>query len=66
MDDRLIKQYETLDPDTLQDFWLLTASKIEHSLIEAGAKAGRDYSFLDLYKLAQPVVIEQLKEQPLK
>ena len=66
MDERLIKQYETLDPDTLQDFWLLTASKIESSLIEAGAEAGRDYNHLDLYKLAQPVVIEQLKERLLK
>lgn len=62
----LIRGYETIDPNTLEDFYMAIAKSIELSLIQAGAVAGTDYTFLDLYKLAQPFVLERFKaEEPL-
>lgn len=48
MMNRLVPLYETTDPNTLQVFWLVTASAIEGSLIEAGAEAGKNYNYLGL------------------
>lgn len=37
------------------------AYTVEDSLISAGAEPGKDYSILDLYKLAQPFALEVFK-----
>lgn len=44
------------DPKQLQDYFWLVASCIEQSMMEHGAVPGQDYTRLDLYKLAQPLV----------
>ena len=62
----LINQFEHTDPKTLQDFWSKTAAAIELSLLESGATPGTDFTYLDLYKLAQPIVLEQFKTGEIK
>jgi len=57
----LLKHFETTDLNTLQDFWWLTAKAIEQSLMQSDAIPGTDYSRVDLYKLAQPFVLERFK-----
>lgn len=60
---KLINDFELTDPNTLEDLLLIFAKNIENSLIQAGAVAGQDYNFLDLYKLAQPFVLEKFKKE---
>ena len=47
------------DNSHLGDYWLLMARVVEDSLREAGAEAGKDYGYLDLYRLAQPWVMDE-------
>ena len=54
--ERLIPPMETTDTKTLEDYWYMVARLIEGSLVEAGAIPVTDYSRLDLYKLAAPIV----------
>lgn len=63
MTTQLIRSYETIDQTTLEDFYMAIAKGIEKSLIQAGAVPGTDYTFLDLYKLAQPFVLEAYKKE---
>lgn len=58
---QLIPGYEHLDLNVLEDFYMAIAKSIELSLVQAGAVAGTDYTILDLYKLAQPFVLERFK-----
>lgn len=53
----LIADYQHVDTKTLEDNWLEVARTIEASMMQAGAIPGKDYSYLDLYKLAQPIVL---------
>ena len=66
MSDPLIPDFEHTDTRTLQDQWLVLAKTLEQSLIESGATPGKDYNHLDLYKLTQPIVVEQIKNGELK
>ncbi len=59
---RLIRDFNNVDNSTMEDFYLCIAKSIENSLIETGAKAGKDYSIIDIYTLAQPFVMEQFKK----
>lgn len=63
--DPLFPFVETIDPNSLQDQFYLTAAAIEQSLIQAGDRPGIDYSRLDLYRLAQPFVLERHKGEEL-
>jgi|APLak6261663543_1056040.scaffolds.fasta_scaffold02020_7 hypothetical protein len=65
-ENRLIERKQYLDNETVQDVYLIFASVIEQSLVDAGAEAGKDYTYMDLYKLAQPHVIEESKKTELK
>ena len=49
----------TLDVNHIQDYFYLTAASIEQSLIQAGDRPGKDYTRMDLYRLAQPFVLEK-------
>ena len=62
----MINYIENVDCSYLQDNWLVTARAIEEGLINGGAKPNIDYTYLDLYKLAQPFVLEEFKEGKLK
>lgn len=64
--DMLIKHHPNVDCSYLQDNWLVTAKAIEEALINSGAKPNIDYTYLDLYKLAQPFVLHEFKEGNLK
>jgi len=48
-----------------QDALLVTACYIEDSLIQGGAKPGKDYTVVDLYKLAQPFVLSRFQKGEL-
>ena len=58
---RLIKKLEQSVKGELSDEYLAMAYTIENSLISAGAIPGKDYTHLDLYKLAQPFALEVFK-----
>lgn len=58
---QLLPFLATLDLGNLQDYFYLTAASIEQSLVQAGDNPGTDYTRLDLYKLAQPFVLEKFK-----
>lgn len=62
----LISEYQHVDTKTLEDNWLEVARNIEVSLMQAGAVPGTDYSYLDLYKLAQPIVLLNIKNGDIK
>lgn len=63
MKKNLIKSFDTLDTNSLEDFYMVIAQGIEASFIQSGATPGTDYTLLDLYKLAQPFVLEQFKTE---
>ena len=52
MKKRLVKVYEKYEPTTLDDFLSGVCATIEDALLTNGAIAGKDYTHLDLMKLA--------------
>ena len=65
MSDRLIPPFEALDETSLHDVQLMFAKNIEDALIECGAVPGDDYTLLDLFRLAQPYVLERFRTDNL-
>jgi hypothetical protein len=57
---------ETIDMGQIQDFFYVTAAAIEQSLMEAGDRPGIDYTRLDIYRLALPIVTEEFKKNGLE
>jgi hypothetical protein len=55
---RLINAANLMGALDLADEFYAIAYNIETSMLNAGAKPGKDYTYLDLYKLAQPFVLE--------
>ena len=53
------------DYNQLKDLIACLAANFEDSLIENGAIPGKDYSRLDLYKLAQPFALHMFKSEQL-
>lgn len=58
----LIQKLDVIARGHLADEYLAMAYNVELSLISAGAVPGKDYSILDLYKLAQPLVVELFRD----
>jgi hypothetical protein len=54
---RLLERPEAYGRKAFPDVFLITACGIEDSLIQGGAKPGKDYTIRDLYTLAQPFVL---------
>ena len=54
---RLIPDFTSMDETTLTDFWTLVAHNIEDSFLQVGMTPKEDYTALDLFKLAQPFVL---------
>lgn len=54
--DRLINEYENYAPDTLTDYLLIIARDIEDSMMHAGAEPGKDYTYLDIFKMAVELI----------
>lgn len=57
---KLMGECTTLDTRMPADAYRVAAYNVEQSLIDAGAVPGKDYSILDLYKLAVPLVEHML------
>jgi hypothetical protein len=51
--------------DAFPDAFQKTAEIIESSLIQAGATPGKDYTILDLYRLAQPFILHRYQRGEL-
>ncbi|MDE2584678.1 MAG: hypothetical protein KGN39_04710 [Betaproteobacteria bacterium] len=58
---RLLGAADLMGALNLSDEFYAIAYNIETSMLNAGAVPGKDYSRLDLYKLAQPFVLELFK-----
>lgn len=52
MTERLINEFNEYALDTLTDYLSILARDIEDALIQCGAEPGKDYGYLDLFKLA--------------
>ena len=63
---RLINRQSIRDNSNLSDVYGMFAAVIEQSLIDSGAEAEKDYTYLDLYRLAQPHVLEEAQKTELK
>ena len=64
----LLPDFAVTDTAYLKDFYSVMARNIEDCLLTGGAVPGKDYSILDLYKLAQPFVLQRWndpKKKPL-
>lgn len=58
----LISQLDTMGAGDIGDEMLAVAFTIEQGLLSSGAKPGVDYTHLDLFKLAQPFVLQMFKK----
>lgn len=59
----LIQNLDICKPGELMDEYLAMAHTIEQSLIAAGGIPGKDYTLLDLYKLAQPFALDVFRDE---
>lgn len=62
---RLIPDFDHYDKDNLSDVYMLCAFAIEQTFVDVGAVPGKDYSYMDLMKLAQPHVLKECESRPL-
>ena len=65
MKTQLLTRLERYGENAFPDAFYMTAYHIECSLVQAGAKPGKDYALLDLYKLAQPFVLSRYQKKEL-
>ena len=56
--EKLIPSFDSTDTSTLEDLVMQMAKTFEDSLFQAGANPGVDYTYMDLYKLAQPFALD--------
>mgnify|MGYP000920431666 CR=1 FL=1 len=61
MNDRLIKEYTQYGKDSLTDYLLILATDVENSMISAGAVPGKDYTYLDIFKMATTLYAAQIE-----
>jgi hypothetical protein len=52
---RLIAEFGKTDAQSLEDLLLIMASNVEKSMMQAGANAGKDYNYKDLFMIAAPL-----------
>jgi hypothetical protein len=62
---KLLKRPEQYHDKAFPDVFLVTACWVEDSLIQGGAEAGKDYTVMDLYTLAQPFVLSRFEKGEL-
>lgn len=58
----MMNDFDVMVKGELGDSYHAIAQNIEATLISSGAQAGVDYTYMDLYKLAQPIVIEFIRK----
>lgn len=54
-----IKELDSMGSNSFSDELLALAFNIEQALILAGAESGKDYTRLDLFKMAEPYMLEK-------
>jgi len=64
--EKLIPYLETVDFKCIQDYWCHIARSVEESLQLAGAVSNVDYNYVDLYTLAQPIVMRAIEAGEVK
>jgi len=65
----LLPSFQHVGANDFSDFYAIMARNVEDALITGGATPGKDYTILDLYKLAQPFVLHRWQnpgKQPLE
>jgi hypothetical protein len=62
---RLIPRLTCCGSNDLCDFLQLIAANIETSMLQAGAIPNKDYTRLDLFKMAQPYALQRFKRNEL-
>ncbi len=63
MTKRLTTRYENVDTSFLEDALSLFVANIENSMIANGAEPGKDYTYMDLYRLAMEYLVA-IKQDP--
>jgi len=63
MKTRLIRNITVTDRSSLEDLILVMAMNVEESLSEAGAIAGKDYTYRDLWTMAMPFALDVFKDK---
>lgn len=63
MSNRLLKTYETVDRQSLDDLIYIAALNVENALLLGGAVPGKDYTILDLYRLGNPYAVAMWNER---
>ena len=63
---RLLTTYPEVNMNALEDVIYIFAANIEDALITGGAIPDKDYSILDLYKLAMPFSLDYYKDDRTK
>jgi hypothetical protein len=58
----LIGHFDTMGPGALSDEFLAIAHNVEMALRNAGGIPGKDYKLLDLFQLAQPIVVALIEK----
>lgn len=58
----LIDTVGSMGPGALADEFMAMARNVENALRASGGVPGKDYTLLDLYKLAQPLVVELMRK----
>ena len=68
MSERLVKDRSSGSGvrNSVEDRWYSMAYSLESSLIQAGAKSKADYNILDLYRLTQPFILEDFKNNEIE
>jgi hypothetical protein len=62
----LINELDAMGKDDLADELLAIAYNIEQALLQAGAIPKVDYSYLDLFKLAEPYTLELFRTRNME
>ena len=52
---RLITEFETYDMNTLIDSISVMARDVEDAMIQCGGVPGKDYTFIDIFRIASEV-----------
>jgi hypothetical protein len=58
----LLEQPDIHAEKSFPDAYLMTACLIERSLIQGGAIPGEDYTIIDLYRLAGPLILSRYEK----
>jgi hypothetical protein len=62
----LIRKLTSIDDRAFPDVYAAIAKEVEEALITAGAIPGKDYTILDVFRLAQPFALDVCQKKQLE